>query len=90
MEFAAAHGKLPALTETGSEGLKNPAWFEEVLYPLLQGQGFSYVMLWRNAYDIPGHFYAAWPGYAPAAQNMRQCVEREDVLTLDEIGLLYE
>lgn len=90
LEFAAAHDKLPAFTETGSEGLKDPEWFENTLYPLLQGQGLSYVMLWRNAYDIPGHFYAAWPGYAPAAQNMRQFVEREDVLTLDEIGSLYE
>lgn len=89
LEFAAAHGKLPALTETGSEGLKNPAWFEEVLYPLLQGQGFSYVMLWRNAYDIPGHFYAAWPGHA-SASGLKTFVGRDDILTLDKVGSLYE
>lgn len=87
--FAAAHDKLPALTETGSEGLKNPAWFTEVLAPLLRGQGLSYVMFWRNAWNIPGHFYAAWPGH-PAAADLTRFVGMEEILTLGETGPLYE
>ena len=59
--FAKEHGKLMAITETGHESLKDPKWWTEVLYPSMRDYPVSYVLLWRNAWDQPGHFYAPYP-----------------------------
>ena len=59
--FAKEHGKLMAITETGHESLKDPKWWTEVLYPSMKDYPVSYVLLWRNAWDQPGHFYAPYP-----------------------------
>lgn len=56
------HGKTIALTETGLEGLPYAGWWTEVLYPAIKDCPLAYVLVWRNASDIPGHFYAPWPG----------------------------
>ena len=62
--FAAEHGKLMAVTETGCEGIKNPKWWTEVLYPAIKDYPLSYVLTWRNACDedMQHHFYAPFPG----------------------------
>lgn len=61
-----AHGKLLALTETGHEGLPVSDWWTGVLYPAIKDYPLVYVLTWRNASDMPGHFYAPWPGQASA------------------------
>ena len=65
-ELAAEHGKLMCLSETGLEGLPDPAWWTGVLYPAIQDFPIAYVLTWRNACDRPGHFYAAWDGFENA------------------------
>lgn len=65
-EAARERGKLVALTETGSEGLPMPQWWTRVLLPACARYPISYVCVWRNAHDMPGHFYAPWPGQASA------------------------
>lgn len=52
------HGKIIALTETGLEGIPYAKWWTEVLYPAIKDYPVAYVLVWRNASDIPGHFYA--------------------------------
>ncbi len=66
LKASQAHGKLLALTETGSEGLPMEKWWTEVLLPLVRTFPVSYVVVWRNAHDKPGHFYAPYPGFAGA------------------------
>ena len=60
------HHKLIAFSETGLEGIPDPQWWTEVLYPAIREYPVSYVLTWRNAHDQPGHFYAAWEGFANA------------------------
>ena len=67
--FAAEHGKLMAVTETGYEGVKNADWWTSVLYPALKDYPVSYVLLWRNACDdnMQHHFYAPYPEHESVA-----------------------
>jgi mannan endo-1,4-beta-mannosidase len=64
--FAAEHGKILAVTETGHETLKDPKWWTEVLYPAVKEYPVSYVLTWRNACDQPNHYYAPFPGQESA------------------------
>ena len=59
---ASERGKIVAFTETGLEGVPNPAWWTEVLLPAIESYPAAYVVVWRNAHDKPGHYYAPWPG----------------------------
>lgn len=77
VEMAEARGKLAALTETGSEGVKMPTWWTERLLRAItadpMARRISYVMLWRNANvrDKPGHHYAPYAGHTSAADFIR-------------------
>lgn len=64
--FAIEHKKLMAVTETGYEGIKEPKWWTEVLYPVLKDYPISYVLLWRNAWDQENHHYSPYPGHQSA------------------------
>ncbi len=79
--MAAEHGKAYCLSETGLEGLKDPHWWTEVLYPAIEGSGIEYVLTWRNAHDQPGHFYAPWKGFEHEADFV-QFAEKEDIILL--------
>ena len=61
--FAQEHGKLMAVTETGYEGIKDPKWWTDVLYPVMKNYPISYVLLWRNACEphMQHHFYGPYP-----------------------------
>ncbi len=56
--LAKEHGKRLALTETGCESIRCPHWYTEVLLPLLREYpAIEYVLVWRNAWDIPAHYF---------------------------------
>ena len=57
------HGKLICLSETGFEGIPDPTWWTETLYPTIQDAPIAYVLTWRNSSEMPGHFYAPWKGF---------------------------
>ena len=61
-QAASEKGKLVAFTETGLEGIPMADWWTEVLLPAVSKYPAAYVVVWRNAHDKPGHFYAPWPG----------------------------
>lgn len=65
--LAKEHGKLLCFAETGLEGIPDPTWWTETLYPSIKDFPIAYVLTWRNAHDKPGHFYAAWDGFENAA-----------------------
>ncbi|MBI2520766.1 MAG: beta-mannosidase [Bdellovibrio sp.] len=79
VEEAHKRGKIAALTETGSEGILNAAyWTEDFLTPLKNdpmARQISYVMVWRNSGTQPEHFYAPFPGH-PSVPSFRE-MERD-------------
>lgn len=65
--LAKEHGKRLALTETGCEALRCPNWYTAVLLPLLREYpDIEYVLVWRNAWDIPTHYFLPQPNTAEA------------------------
>lgn len=71
-------GKLICLSETGLEGIPDPHWWTQTLYPTIQGAPIAYVLTWRNACDKPGHFYAPWKGFAHEA-DFRKFAEQDKI-----------
>lgn len=83
---AITRNKVAALTETGLEGIPDPVWWTKTLLRLLKNQKLelSYVMVWRNAYDNPTHYYAPFPGQVSAKDFIKF---RKDKYTLFENDL---
>ena len=83
-DFASAHGKTYALTETGLEGLDSPEWWSGVLQEAIEGSGISYVLTWRNSSrpDQQGHFYAPFPGQV-SAEDFCKWVKSGKIQLLD-------
>ena len=63
---AEEHGKLAALTEAGYESIPDSTWWTNTLWPAIKDHKISYVLVWRNAHNIPNHFYAPYPGQLSA------------------------
>jgi mannan endo-1,4-beta-mannosidase len=65
--------KLAALTETGLESIPDSLWWTSTLLPTLKKSKaqLCYVLVWRNANDIPTHFYAPFPGQASVPDFIR-------------------
>ncbi len=74
-------GKLMCLSETGLEGLVDPTWWTERLYPAIKGFPITYVLTWRNAHDKPGHFYGPWKGFKNE-DDFKTFSEKEDIVML--------
>ena len=80
-EFAAEHGKLIAVSETGFEGIPYPKWWTDVLLETVSNYPVCYVLTWRNAWDKPGHFYAPFEGSGDA-ENFREFYANENTIFL--------
>ena len=79
--FASDHKKLQCLSETGLEGIPDPVWWSEVLYPVIKDFPISYVLTWRNAWDKPTHFYGPWEGFENAG-DFKKFSESEGIVML--------
>lgn len=66
-----AHDKPIAVTETGFEAIPDSLWWTETLMPVLGKYPISYVLVWRNAREREGHYYAPYPGQASADDFIR-------------------
>ncbi|MBX2953307.1 MAG: beta-mannosidase [Leadbetterella sp.] len=86
--YAEKHGKLYTFSETGAEGIPMKDWFTKVLYPAISSYKPLYVLLWRNAYETPGHFYAPYPGH-PAEPNFKEFSAYPDILLEKKLPALY-
>lgn len=62
--IAAEHGKVAALTEAGYESIPDSTWWTGALWPAVKDHKIAYLLVWRNANNILGHFYAPYPGQA--------------------------
>lgn len=76
-------GKISAFTETGSETIPIPDWWTEILLPLLKKHNVAYFVLWRNAHDLPHHYYAPFPGHPSAASFKKFCNDSIILLSKD-------
>ena len=80
-EISKEHTKLMCLSETGLEGIPDPHWWTERLYPAIQGFPICYVLTWRNAHDRPGHFYGPWKGFENEG-DFKAFSEKEEIVML--------
>lgn len=62
------HGKAMALTEAGYESIPDSTWWTQTLLPVISKYPISYVLVWRNAHNKPGHYFAPYPG-EPSAKD---------------------
>ena len=80
-KFAAAHGKVAALTECGLKNLTDPSWWTSTLVPVLDKYPISYFLVWRN-------YKEEWFGPSPSqpdAPYFKQLYEKDNTLFLKEI-----
>ncbi len=82
--YRTKYNKPIAITETGSEGIPVEGWWSEVLLPAISNDSISYVLLWRNAWDKPEHFYSAYKGHKSEADFVK-FVDSKQVVTVKEI-----
>ena len=75
------HVKLMCLSETGLEGIPDPHWWTERLYPAIQGFPICYLLTWRNAHDRPGHFYGPWKGFENE-EDFKLFSEKKEIVLL--------
>ena len=94
VQLAEASGKVPALTETGLEGIPYPTWWTERLLASIKtdsvARRIAYVHVWRNANeaDKPGHHYAPYPGH-PSAADFVRFYQDPLVLFADQLPRMY-
>ena len=72
--IAGQRGKIPALTEFGSNGLPESNWWTGTLLPVLERHRLAYIMAWRNAGEEPGghrEYYVPFAGEASAPDFVR-------------------
>ena len=46
-----------------------------------KGLSLAYVLTWRNACDMEGHFYAPWPGQV-SAEDFRAFADMEKIVMI--------
>lgn len=88
-KLAKQHSKAVALTETGYEGIKTAKWWTHTLMPVLDKHPISYVLVWRNAHDKPGHFFAPYPGHS-SAPDFVEFYNHPKSLFLHNVNGLYQ
>ena len=86
--IAQQHQKAAALTEAGFEGVPADDWWTATLAPALSRHHVSYALVWRNAHNKPGHFYAPYPGH-PSASDFVNFYNLDETLFLRDVNGLY-
>lgn len=71
--------KVVSLTEFGLEGVTQVDWFTSVVGPILQRCPVAYAMVWRNAHDLPEHYYTPTGGH-PAVDDFKIFLEQDNIL----------
>lgn len=76
-------------SETGSEQIPMDKWFTEVLYKTIAPYKPAYVLVWRNAYERPVHYFAPYPGHA-ACEDFIAFKNLPDVFFERELPAMYK
>ena len=88
---AADHHKIPALTETGYESIPDSTWWTKTVWPAVKDSKISYLLVWRNAWNKPGHFYAPYPGQV-SEKDFVKFYKMPETLFLNDVAkeLIYK
>jgi len=78
-QFAAENNKIAIMAETGQEGIKVKNYYTKVLLPLIKPYKLSYVLMWRNAFDIKKHYYIPSPEH-PEAKDFISFTKNKRIL----------
>ncbi|MCR4853436.1 MAG: glycoside hydrolase family 26 protein [Prevotella sp.] len=70
-QVAKEHQKVAILSETGFQGIPQDKWWTQTLAEAIKGLPIAYVLVWRNAHDQPGHYFAPYPGQISAEDFVR-------------------
>lgn len=84
---ARMRSKAAAVTETGYRGLPTDNWWTRTLAPVLDNHPISYVLLWRNAHDKQGEFFAPYPGQRSAKDFVKFYNDKRTLFLHDVQGL---
>lgn len=76
-------------SETGLSQLTLPNWFTQVLYKAIEKYRPAYVLVWRNAYEKPDHYYAPYPGHQ-SCEDFCKFKELPDILFESEMPDMYK
>ncbi len=91
IENAEEYGKLPALTETGSEKVTPSDWYTNSLLAAVQANNstnqIAYYATWRNA--STSHHYVPYPGH-PAERDFLKFYDDSTTLFLNDLLPLYD
>ncbi|MDO4229831.1 MAG: glycosyl hydrolase [Capnocytophaga sp.] len=87
--YCKKNNKIYAVTETGFEQIPNATWWTEVLNKAIGSFKPSYVLVWRNAYERPNHYYAPYPNHISEA-NFKEFYNLNNVFFLKDIQKMYQ
>ena len=87
-DYARRTNKIPVLAETGMESIPVADYFTNILLPTIQPFNISYVLLWRNAFDKPNHFYVPYPGH-PSADDFKKFTESKRMMMSNNMSPMY-
>lgn len=77
---AKKHSKIAAFTETGLETVNQNDWWTNVLYKTIDNVPIAYVLVWRNAFERPNHFYGPTPNH-PANKDFIKLIKKRNIIT---------
>ena len=83
--YGEKYDKLITISETGNETLRESDWFTATVLPLIEGQGVSYVLFWRNAWDKPTHFFCSYKGHE-SEPDFKAFVDSDTIITASEFA----
>jgi beta-mannanase len=90
-KYASDNNKIAILAETGQEGIKVKNYYTKVLLPLISNYNLSYVLLWRNAFNIKKHYYIPYPNHPEATDFIRFTNDKKIMLSQEAAKLeLYK
>ncbi len=87
--YAEPHHKAFVFSETGENEIATKNWFTEVLYRAVEKYRPAYVLLWRNAYETPCHFFVPYPGH-PATDDFIRFKNKADIIFAKELPAMYK
>jgi|LSQX01.3.fsa_nt_gb mannan endo-1,4-beta-mannosidase len=82
-KIAKERGKLYCVAETGLEGVPDLQWWTGTLLKALEGYNPCYVLVWRNAWERPEHYYAPFKD-SHDSEDFRSFIASGRVQMLDE------